>query len=122
MQKELPNLTHLLFVDDILLFPNGDIKCIRRIVELLDKYGKGLRQVVNMEKTKMFLGRRSFSRKVMIAEESNMKLANLPVKYLGVTLISGRITREAVANVVDTIKNTQCNSKADSFPSQQGWN
>lgn len=32
-----------------------------------------------------------------------ISLANLPEKYLGVKLITGRVTREVVSNIVDTL-------------------
>lgn len=50
-------------------------------------------------------------RKRAISEEMGIALANLPEKYLGVKLISGRVTRASVSNVVDVINRKLNNYK-----------
>lgn len=94
---------HLLFADDIIIFANGQIRGIRRILKILERYEKASGQVVNKEKTKLFLGGMSFSRKVAISKETGLSLAELPEKYLGVPFITGKVTRASVANVVDNL-------------------
>lgn len=76
---------------------------MRKLMKLLDRYEKALGQVVNKTKTKLFLGGMTFARKVSISEEIGISVANLPEKYLGIKIVSGRLNKQAVSNVVDSL-------------------
>lgn len=74
----------LLFVDDIVIFANGNMRGNRNILELLDTYEKASEQVVSKAKIKLFLGAMSYSRKIAITRECGFSVAQLPERYLGV--------------------------------------
>lgn len=96
-------LVYLLFMYDFLIFANGGVKEIEKIMKLFDRYEKASGQVMNKSMTKIFLGGMSLSRKIAITRESGVCLATLPEKYLGIKLITRRVNRAAITNVVDDL-------------------
>ena len=46
-------VTHTLFVDDVLIFGEGSIRNIEAFASLIDKYKRATRMVVNMEKSNL---------------------------------------------------------------------
>ena len=46
-------VTHTLFVDDVLVFGEGTIKNIQAFISLIDKYKKTIGMVVNMEESNL---------------------------------------------------------------------
>lgn len=62
------SLIHLLFANDIMIFANGRIRCIKSILELLQKYKNTSGQVMNKTKTKIFLGAMPWTQKVTITK------------------------------------------------------
>lgn len=94
---------HLLFEYNILIFAKGEIKGIKKIIEFLERYVKLSGQVVNRKKTKIFFGVMSYAKKVAIRDEFGIAVVELLVKYRGVKLIAGRVSRQAISDVVDVI-------------------
>ncbi|KAF9617265.1 hypothetical protein IFM89_035209 [Coptis chinensis] len=99
-----PGPSHLLFADDIIIFSKGDIRSLRCITNLLQRYAMISGQFVNKEKCKLFMGCMPSCRQEAIAVELGIKVGCLPEEYLGVPLIKGRVTRQAVAPLLDKIK------------------
>ncbi|KAL5728071.1 hypothetical protein ACHQM5_001194 [Ranunculus cassubicifolius] len=93
--------THLLFADDIIIFLNGNVRCLRKMLKLLTSYQATAGQILNMDKSRVFLGGMNYSRKVTVLNTVKLKEAYLPEKYVGINLVKGRVTKEAVSNVVD---------------------
>ena len=46
-------VTHTLFVDDVLLLGEGSLKNLEAFIVLIDKYRRATRMVVNMEKSNL---------------------------------------------------------------------
>ena len=46
-------VTHTLFVDDVLLLGEGSLKNLEAFIELIDKYRRATRMVVNMDKSNL---------------------------------------------------------------------
>lgn len=103
-----------MFADDIIIFTNGEIKGVRNILALLERYQNASGQVFNKAKTRIFHGCMPLSRKIAITTEIGINVAQLPEKYLGVQLITCRVTRASVANVVDKISR-----RLDSYKNRQ---
>ena len=55
--RRRPQLTHLLFSDDSLLFCRATIEECRKIIEILDSYEAGSSQKVNKNKTAIFFSK-----------------------------------------------------------------
>lgn len=91
------------FVESFGICLAGLIRGMHKLMKLLDRYEKAPGQVVNKSKTKLFLGGMTFARKVTISEEIGISVANLLEKYLGIKIVSGRVNKQAVSNMVDSL-------------------
>ncbi|XP_042505477.1 uncharacterized protein LOC122082041 [Macadamia integrifolia] len=84
----------LLFADDIFFFLNGSIKYVRHFHDFLTKYQQFSGQQINLNKSKLFLGKMSLDRKQLISDTLGISICKFPTKYLGVEIFKGRVTRE----------------------------
>ncbi|XP_026445585.1 uncharacterized protein LOC113346241 [Papaver somniferum] len=82
--------THLLFADDVFIFCNGAKKSILNLIKLLEDYQKSSGQIINKQKSKMFIDGASELRKNQLKEMIQMERSVFPDKYLGVILCVGR--------------------------------
>ena len=86
------NLTHLSFADDLLIFTKGELESvvgIQKVLELFYTYS-GLK--LNCEKNELFsigVQRQEIER---IHQATGFKISKLPVRYLGVPLVTKRLT------------------------------
>lgn len=101
LSKNGPLISHLLFVDDMVLFAEASSAQIQIILNCLKKFSSGSGQRVNMEKSHIFV-----SRNVEEAEANILSsLAGLPLtKYLGIPYIHGRITNIMYKQVLERVK------------------
>ncbi|XP_042483480.1 uncharacterized protein LOC122063840, partial [Macadamia integrifolia] len=84
----------LLFADDIFFFLNGSIRYVRHFHDFLTKYQQFSGQQINLNKSKLFLGKMSLDRKQLISDTLGISICKFPTKYLGVEIFKGRVTRE----------------------------
>ncbi|KAF9612385.1 hypothetical protein IFM89_039303, partial [Coptis chinensis] len=91
--------------NDIFLFCNASMRSIKQLVNLLQRYQDTSGQLINKEKCKLFLSPMNTRRKLSIQEVMGIKEGMLPEKYLGVPLVMGRVTKAALAPLVDKIRN-----------------
>ncbi|XP_026416392.1 uncharacterized protein LOC113311808 [Papaver somniferum] len=82
--------SHLMFVDDIFIFCNGNKRSLDNLMGMLGKYQCSSGQVVNRAKSKCFVGGVTDTRKNEIANYLHMDLSAFPDKYFGVILNPGR--------------------------------
>lgn len=78
-------ITHLLFVDDILLFCNGSLIELKKIKEAIELFMKATRMLVNYRKSQLMtegLNRQEISQLSTILPLDTSKLGD-PFKYLG---------------------------------------
>ncbi|XP_026399266.1 uncharacterized protein LOC113295131 [Papaver somniferum] len=83
--------THLLFTDDVFIFCNRSKKSILNLMKLLEDYQKCSGQIINKQKSKMFIDGTSEVRKNQLKELIQMERSEFPDKYLGVILCVGRV-------------------------------
>ncbi|KAK2661722.1 hypothetical protein Ddye_000296 [Dipteronia dyeriana] len=96
--------SHLLFVDDMLLFYRGTKATIITIHRLLEIYGEMLGQCINKEKSNLYLGKHvNPSRAKILVNCSGFHFGAFPFNYLGVPLFRGALRKQALC-VVDKIK------------------
>lgn len=63
-------LTHLLIVDNFMIFYKGDLKSISRVIETFTHFSSTLRLVVNLEKSSSFIAGMEANVKVAILEKT----------------------------------------------------
>ncbi|XP_042415559.1 uncharacterized protein LOC122004794 [Zingiber officinale] len=83
-------VSHLAYADDVVIFLNGSLDCVRREMEFLDRYEAQSGQAINAEKSSFFPSRCiSDRRRQQIAAVTGFGLGERPMLYLGVPIISG---------------------------------
>ncbi|CAN1292519.1 LINE-1 retrotransposable element ORF2 protein [Linum perenne] len=97
-------ITHLCFADDLLIFANGSMDGIKKISAILKSFYllSGLK--INPGKTDLFCSS-SVSPLVRssILSQMGFNIGELPVRYLGVPLISGKLLRADCQVLIDRI-------------------
>ncbi|XP_021716827.1 uncharacterized protein LOC110684695 [Chenopodium quinoa] len=99
-----PEITHLLFADDSLLFTRATRQECSIIVDILNKYEATSGQKINLEKSEV-----SFSKGVQLSSRItfsyilSMEMVGNHIKYLGLPTVVGRSKKEVFAFVKDRI-------------------
>ncbi|XP_074267102.1 uncharacterized protein LOC141590406 [Silene latifolia] len=104
-------LTHLMFVDDLLLFCKGEVKSICIIMELFKRFSSASGLHINSEKSDFYSNGMSIATVDKILQGTGFKKGDLPFKYLGVKISHKRLTK------------MDCNVLVDRMISRiRGWN
>ncbi|GJW86813.1 RNA-directed DNA polymerase, eukaryota, reverse transcriptase zinc-binding domain protein [Tanacetum coccineum] len=88
--KEL-KLTHLCFADDLLMLCNGDVDSLKVMKKSLEEFSKVSGLFPNHSKSTIFFGSMLENKKQELLEIMPFKCGKLPMKYLGVPLLSKRL-------------------------------
>lgn len=97
-----PNLTHLFFADDLVLFAEASQEQITTIAQCLDRFSKASGQKVSLSKSQIY-----FSKNVDGEEARKISdIAGIPAstnlgKYLGVPTFHGRVTNNMFSPMLD---------------------
>ena len=86
------NLSNLCFADDIFLFAKGNVTSVQNIMDELAKFETFSGLQVNKQKSVVFLAGINDNVKATILSMTRISLGSLPMKYLGVALISSRLS------------------------------
>ncbi|XP_026399783.1 uncharacterized protein LOC113295670 [Papaver somniferum] len=81
--------THLFFVDDVMIFCEGNMKSFHSLLDLLGKYQASSGQTVSRQKSKVYYGGNSLSRCRTIMDLLGMEVSNFSDRYLGVQIMPG---------------------------------
>ena len=100
--KEL-QLTHLSFADDLLIFTAADPSSIQLVKNALLDFEKISGLAVNPSKSEIFCAATSEHLKNQILEILNFKEGKLPVRYLGMPLLPGKLSLKDCQPVLDKI-------------------
>lgn len=88
-----PLVSHLLYVDDLLVLTNGDARLFRRLLRTLEKYESWLGQLINTEKYAIYFSKHiNLARRRELLRISGFVEGSFPTTYLGVPLVTGRLT------------------------------
>ncbi|XP_026459629.1 uncharacterized protein LOC113360324 [Papaver somniferum] len=104
--------THLLFANDVFIFCNGDKKSILNLMKLLEDYQKCSGQIINKQKTKLFIDGASDLRKSQLREMIQMERIAFLYKYLGVILCVGRVKVSTIWPMVELMQRKLATWKA----------
>nr|GFA76684.1 RNA-directed DNA polymerase, eukaryota, reverse transcriptase zinc-binding domain protein [Tanacetum cinerariifolium] len=99
-------LTHLSFVDDLLVFCYRDENFVNVIKDALLEFGKVSGLLLNIDKSVIFFGSVKENEKKMILQSLPFKVGKLPVRCLGIPLLAKRNgIKEYVVKIPKTIVN-----------------
>nr|AAC78274.1 putative reverse transcriptase [Arabidopsis thaliana] len=98
-----PMITHLSFADDILVFCDGSLSSLVAILDILDVFKKGSGLGINLQKTALLLDGGNFERNRIMAASLGVSQGSLPVRYLGVPLMSQKMKKHDYQPLVDRI-------------------
>ena len=99
--KEI-NLTHLSFADDIFLFAGGTKSSIQ-VMDELKKFEDFSGLQVNKQKSAIFIAGVNDDIKTDLLNTTGFRLGSFPMKYLGVPLISTRLSHSDCQPLLDKI-------------------
>ncbi|CAL1367519.1 unnamed protein product [Linum trigynum] len=96
-------LTHLCFADDLLVFSNGSNSGLFELQRILAQFKKlsGLKS--NPSKCEIFFGGIDKDERKVRASRFGYQLGEFPVRYLGVPLISGKLSVAACRPLIDKL-------------------
>ena len=84
-------ITHLSFVDDLFLFSDADPYSVQILKDALDEFGRCSGLWLNRDKSTLYFGNVAPENRSLIQSILEFNVAFLPVRYLGVPLISTRL-------------------------------
>lgn len=87
------NITHITFADDILMFSHGDLVSANIIIDSLKDFSLCSGMHINPSKCQFFASSISNDIKVSILQSSGFVEGALPVSYLGLPLISSKLSQ-----------------------------
>ena len=93
------SVLHIIFADDLMVLLKADKRNARRIKQLLDEFSvlSGLR--INYAKSAIYFGG-STQHRAWIYSHLGLNVGDLPTKYLGLPLLSKRLSASACAPLI----------------------
>lgn len=110
-------LTHLCFADDLIIFSNASPHSLRSSSVVLSEFYSLLGLLISYQKSELYCCKVLMDEQLSIANFLDMRLGTLPVSYLGVPLISGKLKNSDCQIHVNKItsRNNSWTSKFLSF-------
>jgi hypothetical protein len=85
-------LTHICFADDLMLFCHADPASVMILKSSLDRFSTLSGLAINLAKSSLYLSGITSDLRNTITEQLGIHETSLPVRYLGVPLLSSRLT------------------------------
>lgn len=103
--RHCPNISHLLFADDTIIFCNGNLISIRNLLKILQDYERASGQSINTGKSGFFIhSRNNNSTARKIQDVTGFVKHSFPHKYLGFPLIKGRCKKIHYTGILHNIQ------------------
>ncbi|XP_043703245.1 uncharacterized protein LOC122653468 [Telopea speciosissima] len=102
--RQVSTPSHLLYADDLFIFMKAEIANVRRVKQFMEAYRRYSGQVINLAKSKVFLGSISSTRKWRLETTLQIPVCTFPTKYLGVILKKGRVKSDMFLPLLDQFK------------------
>lgn len=97
------HLTHLCFADDLMVFTEGSLQAVQALKNVLNQFYELSGLKFNPTKCEMFCSGINEDITTLMVAASGFKLCSLPVKKIGVPLISGRLSEKECKPLIDRI-------------------
>lgn len=105
MSRGGPDISHLLFVDDVMLFCRASSSQVNLVMETLNNFCEGSGLKVNLEKSKAMCSPMiSRTRRDELSNLSAIDFVNDLGSYLGFPLIRGRASKKHYSLVVERVQ------------------
>lgn len=102
-QCEKLSITHIAFVDDVLMFSRGDLISVEMMMKTTKVFSMSTSLIFNPRKCKIYFGGVDGSVKQNIKGVTTFVEGSLPFKYLGVSLTSKQLSIHHYMVLVDKI-------------------
>ncbi|XP_077251925.1 uncharacterized protein LOC143891174 [Tasmannia lanceolata] len=97
------SITHLLFADDVLLFAKASVLSAKGINDCFTRFMQCSGLEVNLNKSEVFFSEGDSRCKGAIKDTLNIPQGSLPIKYLGLPLITSRLSAADCAPLISKI-------------------
>lgn len=98
------NITHLCFADDVMVFSDGKKTSIEGILGVFRDFAKMSGLSISLEKSTLFLAGVTEEESVQILDQFPFETGSLPVRYLGLPLLSKRMSAQDYAPLLVRIR------------------
>ncbi|GJS94754.1 RNA-directed DNA polymerase, eukaryota, reverse transcriptase zinc-binding domain protein [Tanacetum coccineum] len=98
-------ITHLCFADGLLVFCHKDTKSVSVIKEAFEEFSSYSCLKANMNKSTVFFGGMTNAEQSIILDIVPFAIGKLPVRYLGVPLITKKVNATDCKPLIDKVKN-----------------
>ncbi|XP_024010162.1 uncharacterized protein LOC112085231 [Eutrema salsugineum] len=111
------SLTHLCFADDLMVFSDGTLRSIQGIFGVFDDFSKRCGLRISVEKSTIFIAGVTDSVRESISQNFPFEFGSLPVRYLGLPLLTKQMRSLDYMPLIDRIKGNfnSWNARALSF-------
>lgn len=97
-------LTHLCFADDLMVFVDGHQKSVEGIIKVFDEYAGISGLEISVEKSTLFMAGISEDTRSAILHHFPFAQGNLPVRYLGLPLLTKQMTRSDYLPLMEKLR------------------
>ncbi|XP_056843011.1 uncharacterized protein LOC130495615 [Raphanus sativus] len=102
-------LTHLCFADDIMVFTDGQKRSVEGILQVFNDFEKLSGLKISLEKSTLYMAGISVENQSAILENFPFEAGQLPVRYLGLPLLTRKMTVSDYLPLMEKIKTRMCN-------------
>ena len=96
--------THILYADDVLVLCNGSLQSLRTVLKLFNDYSDISGQILNLSKSKVYIGKGAAHRSSIICNTLGMAEDKAPFLYLGVPIFKGTPKKRHLQVLADKVK------------------
>lgn len=97
-------LTHLCFADDLMVFADGTKRSVEGILEVFEDFDKMSGLKISMEKSTLFMAGTATTRQYEILDQFPFETGKLPVRYLGLPLLTKNMTVSDFLPLIEKIR------------------
>lgn len=97
-------LTHLSFADDIMVLSDGKVRSVEGIVSVFDEFARCSGLKISMEKSTLYLAGIPNTSIQQLATRFPFEVGKLPVRYLGLPLVTKRLSRADCMPLVEQLR------------------
>ncbi|KAG7572003.1 Reverse transcriptase domain [Arabidopsis suecica] len=97
-------LTHLSFADDLMVLSDGRVRSVEGIVKVFGDFAKYSGLKISMEKSTLYLAGNTVAPTGQIASRFPFEIGHLPVRYLGLPLVTKRLSAADYRPLVEQIR------------------